>query len=55
MKGWMVIVPFLYLPAIVWFLRKSRQHAAPVRMFLAHAVAMVLGITFLNCLGASSI
>ena len=48
MKGWMVLVPFLYLPAIVWFLWKWRQHPAPVRMFLAYAVAMVLGITFLN-------
>jgi hypothetical protein len=48
MKGWMGLVLFFYLAAIVWFLWKWRQHEAPVRMFLEYAVAMVLGMTFLN-------
>ena len=48
MKGWMIIIPFLYLPAIVWFLRRARQHEAPVRMFRIYGVTLVLGITFLN-------
>lgn len=48
MRGWMVIVPLLYLPAVVWFLWKWRQHQAPVRIFLTYLVAMVLAMTFLN-------
>jgi 4-amino-4-deoxy-L-arabinose transferase-like glycosyltransferase len=48
MKGWMILIPFLYLPATIWFLGSWRRHAAPVRMFLVYAVAMVLGITFLD-------
>src|SRR6202044_4088519 len=48
MKGWMVLVPFLYLPAVIWFLMGSRRHPATVRMFLTYAVSLVLGMTFLN-------
>jgi Dolichyl-phosphate-mannose-protein mannosyltransferase len=48
MHGWMAAVPFLYLPAVIWFLRKARTHAAPVRTFVAYFVVMVLGMTFLN-------
>lgn len=48
MRGWMVFVPLLYVPALVWFLVKARQHEASVRMFLTYFLIMALGMTFLN-------
>src|SRR6202044_1717056 len=48
MKGWMVLIPFLYLPAVVWYLARLRRHPETVRMFLTYAVSLVLGMTFLN-------
>jgi hypothetical protein len=48
MNGWMVIVPLLYIPAMTWFLRKRRQHEAPVRMLVTYTITMALGMTFLN-------
>lgn len=48
MKGWMIFIPFLYVPAIVWFLGKWRSYQGPVQMFLTYAVALMLTMTFLN-------
>ncbi len=48
MKGWMIFVPLLYLPAVAWFLGRARQHEAPIGMFLTYGVALLLGMTFLN-------
>lgn len=48
MQWWTVVIPFLYLPAIVWFLRKWRRHEPQIGMFLVYAVAVVLAMTFLD-------
>ena len=48
MKGWMVVVPLLYLPAIAWFVRALRRQASTVRMFSTYALAIIVGLTFLN-------
>jgi len=48
MKGWMIFVPLLYVPAIGWFFRRWRQHPPPVEMFLTYAAALMLAMTFLN-------
>jgi hypothetical protein len=48
MKRWMVVIPFLYLPAVVWFLRSRRRHELSVQMLLVYTVTIALGLTFLN-------
>ncbi len=48
MKGWMVLVPFLYLPAMIWFIRSGGRHKPQVQMLLIYTVTIVLGLTFLN-------
>lgn len=48
MKGWTVVIPFLYLPAVVWFLRTARRAEARVKTFAVVFVVVLLGITFLN-------
>jgi 4-amino-4-deoxy-L-arabinose transferase-like glycosyltransferase len=48
MKGWMIFIPFLYIPAVVWFLRRSWRQEGPIRMFVTYAVALMLAMTFLN-------
>jgi hypothetical protein len=48
MKGWMVVVPLLYLPAIAWFVRTLRRQASTVRMLSTYALSIILGLTFLN-------
>lgn len=48
MKGWMVVVPLLYLPALLWLLVTSKRQTGCSWIFTNYMVAMVLGITFLN-------
>src|SRR5579871_407508 len=52
MQGWMVIIPFLYLPAIFWFVATRRKYGQSVRMFALYALVVVLGMTFLNAFKA---
>jgi hypothetical protein len=53
MRGWMAIIPFLYLPAIFWFLSSARNgFGQSARMFSLYAVVVVLGMTFLNAFKA---
>lgn len=47
-RGWMGLVLFLYLPAMIWFLWNWRRHAPLVRMFVEYSVVVLLGMTFLN-------
>jgi hypothetical protein len=49
MKGWMVIIPLLYLPAMIWFVRTRRQQEQSVGMFFVYAVSVAMGMMFLNC------
>lgn len=48
MKNWMVIVPLLYIPAMIWFLLNSHRQDERQDIFATYTVAMVLGMTFLN-------
>jgi len=48
MKEWMVLIPLLYPPALIWFLLTSRRQPEPLEIFTTYAVAMILGLTFLN-------
>jgi 4-amino-4-deoxy-L-arabinose transferase-like glycosyltransferase len=48
MPGFEVLIPLLYLAALVWFLSGWRGHTPSVRMLFAYAVAMILGTTFLD-------
>lgn len=52
MQGWMVIIPFLHLPAIFWFIHRRREYGQSVRMFALYAVVVLLGMTFLNAFKA---
>jgi 4-amino-4-deoxy-L-arabinose transferase-like glycosyltransferase len=48
MKNWMVLIPLLYIPAMIWFLLNSRRQEERQDIFATYTVAMILGITFLN-------
>jgi hypothetical protein len=48
MKPWMVLVPLLYLPAMIWFVRSRERHKPQVQMLLVYTITIVLGLTFLN-------
>jgi hypothetical protein len=48
MKNWMVLVPLLYIPAMIWFLLNSRRQEERQDIFSTYTVAMALGMTFLN-------
>jgi hypothetical protein len=48
MRGWMGLVLFFYLAAIIWFFWNWRRQEEPVRMFREYAIVMLLGMTFLN-------
>jgi hypothetical protein len=48
MQGWMAVIPFLYLPAVVWFLRTARHAESRAKTFAVFFVVMLLGITFVN-------
>lgn len=48
MNGWMVIVPFLYLSAVVWFWRSRRKLEPSQRAFLVFTIVLICGMTFLN-------
>jgi hypothetical protein len=48
MKGWMTLIPCLYVLATGWFLGSWRRHPGLTRLFAAGAAALMLGMTFLN-------
>jgi Dolichyl-phosphate-mannose-protein mannosyltransferase len=48
MAGWMMLIPLLYLPAVIWFLARWRRHEGRVRMFATYATALLLAMIFLN-------
>jgi len=48
MKGWMIFIPLLYIPAVVWFFARFRREKGPLGMFVAYAIALLLAMTFLN-------
>ena len=48
MKWWMAAIPFLYLPALFWFLRSRRRLERTERGFLIFTLALLCGMTFLN-------
>lgn len=48
MKGWMVLVPLLYVAPLLWLLVNSRHLKERPNLFTTYTVAMVLGLTFLN-------
>lgn len=48
MDLWMTIIPFLYLAAMIWFIRIRRRLEPSTRMFLVYTVTIALGMTFLN-------
>jgi hypothetical protein len=48
MRGWMIFLPLLYVPAIVWLLRRWKRCEQQIQMFLIYTVALMLAMTFLN-------
>ncbi len=48
MKGWMVLVPLLYIAPLLWLLLNSRRLKERPNIFTTYTVAMILGMTFLN-------
>jgi hypothetical protein len=48
MKGWMILIPSLYLPAMIWFVRSRRRQEPSVQMLFVYTVTIALGLTFLN-------
>jgi len=48
MKNWMILVPLLYVPAMIWLLIDSRRQEERQSIFTNYTVVMILGLTFLN-------
>jgi hypothetical protein len=48
MKDWMMLIPFLYISATVWFLRWNRRPERQIGMFVTYAVTLLAAMTFLN-------
>ncbi|HEX5228208.1 MAG TPA: glycosyltransferase family 39 protein [Bryobacteraceae bacterium] len=48
MKNWMILVPVLYMPAMIWLLIDSKRQEERASIFTNYTVAMILGLTFLN-------
>jgi hypothetical protein len=48
MQNWMILVPLLYLPAIIWLMLRSGGKDERLNIFATYTVAMMLGMTFLN-------
>jgi hypothetical protein len=44
----MAIIPFIYLAAMIGFLRRRKLYGMPARMFVACLVTVLAGMTFLN-------
>lgn len=48
MGDWMVLIPLLYVPALIWVVLSSKRQEERLAIFTNYTVAMILGITFLN-------
>jgi 4-amino-4-deoxy-L-arabinose transferase-like glycosyltransferase len=48
MNGRAVLIPFLYLAALIWFLRSRRRLETTERAFLLFTIVLLCGMTFLN-------
>jgi 4-amino-4-deoxy-L-arabinose transferase-like glycosyltransferase len=47
-NGWMVLVPLVYLCALIWFVRARRRLEKTERAFLVFTIVLLCGMTFLN-------
>lgn len=48
MNGWMIIIPLLYLSAVIWFWRSRRKLEKTEQAFLLFTLVLMCGMTFLN-------
>ena len=48
MNPWMVFIPFIYLPSMIWLFRNRKKHTTSVRVFVVCVATVLFTITLLN-------